>query len=158
MSERAEEDVVTRTGRSTGDQRGLEALVWAVLGLGAVALAQRLVDAVRGEPIKLTADLPDRVASPAAGSEAPLTGTVVLDAPTAGQQVLALLPALLVAVQVVADLTRHALLSGAGVLGPDVVAAFTLPLWPLAAGLLVAFLAEVFARGSVLRDEVEGPV
>jgi len=60
-------------------------------------------------------------------------------------------------VQVVGDVTRNALLSQVAV-AADLPTEFNLSLWPLAAGLLVAFVAEVFARGSALRAEVEGLV
>ncbi len=63
-----------------------------------------------------------------------------------------------VGVQLLHDLTRNALLAQVETLGPQLGAEFTLPLWPLAVGLLVAFVGEVFVRGSALRAEVEGLV
>ena len=188
-----------RWGRS--DQGGLEALIWAVLALGALGLLPRLVGAVRGDPIPLETELPGSMVRPAAGVQGPLTGEVVLADPSAVEQALSLLPAvlglalaalgavlllgivralrdgdpftpgsarrltllaLLLAVgaplvQVVGDLARTALLARVET-AADLPVQFTLPLWPLLAALLVAFLAEVFARGSALRAEVEGLV
>ena len=192
----------TSSGRwSRKDQTGLEALIWAVLGVAGLGLLPRVVGAVRGEPIPLETELPDSMVRPAEVVQGPLTGEVVLRDPSAWEQALALLPAVLglvVAgvgavlllgivralrdgdpftpgsarrltllalllgvgaplVQVVADLTRTSLLSRVEA-APGLPVQFTLPLWPLLAALLVAFLAEVFARGSALRAEVEGLV
>ena len=186
---------------SKGDQVGLEGLLYAVVGLGAVSVVPRLAGAVRGEPIPLTSELPEELVRPAAGVEGPLTGTVVLEDPSAGHQLLALVPplltvlliatgaalllgvvralragdpftpasarrltwlALLLAIggpvlQLVDDLVRSALLSQVAT-ASHLPSTFTLSLWPLAAGLVVAFVAEVFTRGTALRAEVEGLV
>ncbi len=197
-----EDEVTVRSRWSRIDQVGLEALLYAVAGLAALSAVLRLVEAVRGDPIELTATLPDRVVPQVDGFGGPLTGTVAIEDPTVGQQTLALLPpfvafvlvgvgvALLlgvarsvragdpftpangrrllrlalvvmaggVGVQLLEDVTRNQLLSQVAVVAPDLGSEFTLPLWPLAAGLLVAFVGEVFARGSALRAEVEGLV
>ena len=193
---------MARARWSRTDQVGLEALLGAVVGIAALGLAPRVVAAVRDEPVRLTTDLPEGLVRPVADVEAPLTGTVVLQDPSAGQQLLALLPGLLevlavavgawlllgvvralregdpftpgsarrltwlavlvgsagVGVQLVEDLTRNALLSHVDALGDHLGTSFTLPFWPLIAALLLAFLAEVFSRGSALRAEVEGLV
>ena len=193
----------TRWARwSRTDQVGLESLLYVVVGLGVLSVVPRVVAAVRGGPVSLETPLPEQLLQSRRGIEGPLTGTVVLDDPSGGQHVLALLPAVLtvvllavgvslllgvvralrqgdpftpgsarrlswlavllivggIGVQLVEDVVRNRLLNDLGTLGEDVGASYTLPLWPLLAGVLVAFVAEVFARGSALRADVEGLV
>lgn len=63
-----------------------------------------------------------------------------------------------VTVQVVEGVVRNALLADVTVLGQRVPVVFELSLWPLLAMLLIAFLAQVFARGAALRADVDGLV
>lgn len=62
-----------------------------------------------------------------------------------------------IAVEIVGELTREALIERSQ--AADLWASsFTLGLWPLLAGLVVAVLAEVFRHGARLREDVEGLV
>lgn len=60
-------------------------------------------------------------------------------------------------VQGVGEVARNELVSSVSGL-EDLPITGVLSFWPLAAGLLIAFLSEVFARGVALREDVEGLV
>jgi len=62
-----------------------------------------------------------------------------------------------VLVQVVDDLARNQVVAQVPGLG-NLPVTFELSFWPLAAGLVIAFLGEVFARGVALLEDVEGLV
>lgn len=186
---------------SRTDQAFLEGLLWALPG---VALLKVLVDglgALRGQPLEVTGSLPDDLAPTTELVTGPMTGTVVVQDPTAAQYGWDLAPSalLLLLAVVVARLllgvvrslrtgdpftaanarrltTLGILLIVSGTfvpvfqgiafeavldpLLPDGPRTWTLELqlWPVLAGILIGFLAEVFARGARLREDVEGLV
>lgn len=59
--------------------------------------------------------------------------------------------------QVFHSISRDALLAAA-LPGQELVTVLELSFWPIPVGMLVFFLAEVFARGARLREDVEGLV
>ena len=186
---------------SRRDQVFLEGLLWA---LPALALLKVLVDgvrALRGRALEMTGTLPDDLVPSPEFVTGPLTGTVVVQDPSAAQYGWDLAPSvvLLLLAVVVARLllgvarglrtgdpftmrnarrlsTLGFVLIVAGALVPVLQGvAFQevldplLPggprswtrdvqLWPVMTGMLVSFLAEVFARGARLREDVEGLV
>ena len=59
--------------------------------------------------------------------------------------------------QMLHDISQEALLAAA-LPDQELVPAFEVSFWPAPVGMLIFFLAEVFARGARLRDDVEGLV
>lgn len=74
------------------DQAGLEIILLGTGCLAVLGLVPAVVRAVRGAAIEVSTELPDRLTRTLDGVRDPVTGTVVLTDPTAGQQVLHLLP------------------------------------------------------------------
>lgn len=183
------------------DQAFLEALLWALPGLALLTVVLDGLRALRGEPLEVQGTLPDGLVPTSELVTGPLTGTVVVQEPTATQYGWDLVPSVLllaVAVAVAwlllgiarslrtgdpftsANAARLRVLGVGlivggtfvpvsqsiafeGVVGPlvtDGPHAWTLELslLPALSGLLVLFLAEVFARGTRLREDVEGLV
>lgn len=186
---------------SRTDQLFLEGMLWALPGLAMLQAVLQVVRALRGDPLAVTGSLPDDLVTPAQLVSGPLTGTVLVQDPSAAQFGWALVPTvlLLVLAVVVARLllgVARGLRSGdpfttanarrlttlaiiiivggtflpifqaiafEGVLDPLLPggprsATLDLQFWPYLCGLLVFFLAEVFARGARLREDVEGLV
>ncbi|CAA9366518.1 MAG: hypothetical protein AVDCRST_MAG36-3128 [uncultured Nocardioidaceae bacterium] len=183
------------------DQVFLEGVLWALPGLALLPVVADGLRALRGQPLEVRGSLPDDLAPTTDPVLGPLTGTVVVQDPTATQYGWALMPSvlLLVLAVVAARLllgvarslrtgdpfsTQNAsrlrvlgillVLSGTsypvfrsigfeGVLdpllsGPPRAWTLDLSLLPLLSATLVFFLAEVFARGARLREDVEGLV
>ncbi|CAN5161471.1 hypothetical protein BH24ACT10_BH24ACT10_09860 [soil metagenome] len=186
---------------SRTDQVFLEGMLWALPGLAMLQAVLQVVRALRGDPLAVTGSLPDDLVTSTQLVSGPLTGTVLVQDPTAAQFGWALVPTVLLLV--LAVLVARLLLGVArglragdpfttanarrlttlaiiivvggtflpifqaiafeGVLDPLVSGGprsgtLDLQFWPYLCGLLVFFLAEVFARGARLREDVEGLV
>ena len=183
------------------DQVFLEGLLWALPGLALLGLVLDSVRALRGEPLEVQGALPDGLAPTSELVQGPLTGTVLVQEPTAAQYGWALVPPVLLLVLAVVvawlllgvarslrtgdpftavNATRLRVLGVLLIIGgtfvpvfqsiafdgvvhpllPDGPTSWTLDLslLPSVSGILVFFLAEVFARGTRLREDVEGLV
>jgi hypothetical protein len=80
------------------DQAFLESVLWALPGLALVAVVVDGLRALRGRPLEVQGALPDDLARPTELVTGPMTGTVVVQDPTAAQYGWALLPSVLVLV------------------------------------------------------------
>ena len=186
---------------SRTDQVLLEGTLWALPGLALLAVLVDGVRALRGRPLEVSGSLPDDLAPTTDLVTGPMTGTVVVQDPTATQYGWDLVPSVLLLVLAVvlarlllgiarslragdpftpANASRLRTLSILLIVGGTFVPIFQsiafegvldpllpggprawtldLHLWPVLSGILVGFLAEVFARGARLREDVEGLV
>lgn len=183
------------------DQVFLEGVLWALPALALADLALGGLRALQGRTLEVHGTLPDDLAPATDLVRGPLTGTVVVQDPSATQYGWDLLPSavLLLLAVVLARLllgVAHSLRAGdpfttanasrlrvlgillvvggtflpifqsiafEGVLDPLLPSGprswtLDLSLLPVVSGMLVFFLAEVFARGARLREDVEGLV
>lgn len=183
------------------DQLFLEGVLWALPAVALLGVVLDALRALRGQSLEVHGSLPDDLVPATDLVTGPLTGTVLVQEPTATQYGWDLAPSvlLLVLAVVVAQLllgVARSLRAGdpfttanaarlrtlgivlvvggtfvpvfqsiafEGVLDPLLAGgprAWTLDLsfLPSLSGILVFFLAEVFARGARLREDVEGLV
>ena len=184
------------------DQVLLEGALWALPGIAALQVVLHGVRWLRGDALEVDGVLPDDLVRGADVVTGPVSGTVVVEEPSAAQHAwaLAVLVVLLVLAVVVARLLlgvtrslrtgdpfttanarRLATLGIVIVVGGTLVQflqgiafeavldpllpedgprtwTLDLAVWPVLTGVLMFFLAEVFARGARLREDVEGLV
>lgn len=179
----------------------LEGVLWALPALALLSVVVDVLRVLRGRPLEAHGSLPDDLAPTTDLVSGPLTGTVVVQDPTATQVAWHLVPSVLLLVLAVvvarlllavarslrtADPFTSANAGRLRVLGIVLVVGGTfvpivqgiafegvldpllaggprswtldLSLLPSLSGILVFFLAEVFARGARLREDVEGLV
>ena len=190
----------TRWSRT--DPLFLEGLLWAVPAVSLLDVVARAVRAARGSALEATGPVPDELLAPADPVTGPLSGTLVVEDPSAAQYAWDLVPQVLLLVLLTAAavlllgvvrslrvgdpftsanarrLTALGVLVVVGGLllpmlqgighraiveplvpdGETTTWTFDLALWPASFGILIGFLAEVFARGVRLREDVEGLV
>jgi hypothetical protein len=84
------------------DQVAFEGLLWVLPAVVALQVLLQGVRAARGDALQTTGRLPEELVAPAAGVTGPLTGTVVVQDPTASQYGWAVLPTVLLLLLAVA--------------------------------------------------------